>query len=158
MNEMMNLRIFADGKEVGFATMAQVEPLTVEAEPTEDDDVWTHTFSLTASGTLTADAETVEGMRRMMESMRIGRRERRRMFHAVTHGGAVVIPSYIKVEHDNGETEEFPRTVYINRPAVLRRMIADCHGFRFRYDIVQHFDPTDNIVLSEIGNREAYIS
>ena len=132
----MDLRIFSEGKEVEFATMAQVEPLTIKAEPTESDDVWTHPFSLTASGTLTADAETEKEMRRLMESMRISRKERRRMFHAVTHGGAVVIPSYIKVEHENGETEEFPRTVYITRPAVQEPMILDgadagCNDFYF---------------------------
>ena len=84
------------------------------------------------------------------DSMKFNSKERRRMFHAVTHGGAVVTQSYINAEYDNGETEEFVRNVYINRPSILRKLIAGYHGFRFKYDIVQHFNPKDKIILSEL--------
>lgn len=101
------------------------------------------------TGTLTTTPEQSEQTRKFIESMKFNRKERRRMFHTVTHGGAVVIQSYFNAEYDNGETEEFVRNVYINRPSILRKLIAGNRGFRFKYDIVQHFDPKDKIILSE---------
>ena len=81
--------------------------------------------------------------------MKFSRKELRKMFHAVTHGGAIVFQSYFNAEYDNGETEEFVRNIYINRPSILRKMIAANRRFRFKYDIVEHFDPKDKVILSD---------
>lgn len=147
------IRIFlADtGKEVAMAKDAQIHLLpTEEQEQEQEPSKWSpHGYEIT--GTLTTTPEQSEQFRKFIESMKFNRKERRRMFHAVTHGSAVVIPSYINAEYDNGETEEFVRNVYINRPSILRKLIAYNRGFSFKYDIVQHFDPKDKIILSEFG-------
>ena len=143
------IRIFlADtGEEVAMAKDALVH-LSPTEEPEQEPSVWSpHSYEIT--GTLTTTPEESEQFRKFIESMKFSRKERRRMFHAVTHGGAVVIQSYFNAEYDNGETEEFVRNVYINRPRILRKMIAANRQFRFNYDIVQHFDPKDKIILSE---------
>ncbi len=139
---------FADtGEEIAMAKDAQIH-LSPTEEPEQEPLKWSpHSYEIT--GTLTTTPEQSEQIRKFIESMKFSRKERRRMFHAVTHGGAVVIQSYINAEYDNGETEEFLRNVYINRPSILRKLIAGNHGFRFKYDIVQHFDPKDKIILCE---------
>lgn len=144
------IRIFlADtGEEVVMAKDAQQTHLSSTKEPEQETSEWSiPSFEIT--GTLTTTPEQSEQFRKLFESMKFNRKECRRMFHAVTHGGAVVIQSYINAEYDNGETEEFVRNVYINRPSILRKLIASFHRFYFKYDIVQHFDPKDKIILSE---------
>lgn len=141
------IRIFlADtGKEIAVATDAQIHLSPME-EP--EPSVWSpHNYEIT--GTLTTTPEQSEQFRKFIESMKFSRKERRRMFYAVTHGGVVAIQSYANAKYDNGETEECVRNVYINRPRILRKLIAANHGIRFEYDIVQHFDPKDKIILSE---------
>lgn len=144
-----HIRIFlADtGEEVAMAKDALVH-LSPTEDPEHESSKWSpHGYEIT--GTLTTTPEQSEQFRILIESMNFNRKELRKMFHAVTHGGAVVIQSYINAEYDNGETEEFVRNVYINRPSILRKLIAGYYGFRFKYDIVQHFDPKDKIILSE---------
>lgn len=144
------IRIFlADtGEEVVMAKDAQQTHLSSTKEPEQETSEWSiSSFEIT--GTLTTTPEQSEQIRKLIESMKFNRKECRRMFHAVTHGGAIVIQSYINAEYDNGETEEFVRNVYINRPSILRKLLASYHGHRFKYDIVQHFDPKDKIILSE---------
>ena len=140
---------FADtGEEVAMAKDAKIHLLPTE-KPEQEPSVWSpHSYEIT--GTWTTTPEQSEQFRKLIESMKFNSKERRRMFHAVTHGGAVVTQSYINAEYDNGETEEFVRNVYINRPSILRKLIAGYHGFRFKYDIVQHFNPKDKIILSEL--------
>ena len=117
-----------------------------EQEPSE----WSpHSYEITR--TMAIPPEESEIFRKVIESMKFSRKELRKMFHSVTHGGAIVFQSYTNVEYDNGETEEFLRNVYINRPRILRKMIAANRRFRFKYDIVPHFDPKDKIILSEFG-------
>ena len=106
-----------------------------------------HSYEIT--GTMTIPPEEAEHFRKFIEDMKFSRKDLRKMFHAVTHGGAIVFQSYFNAEYDNGETEEFLRNVYINRPRILRKMIAANRRFRFKYDIVPHFDPKDKIILSE---------
>ncbi len=141
---------FADtGEEVAMAKDAQIH-LSPTEEPEQEPSEWSpHGYEIT--GTMTIPPEEAEHFRKFIEDMKFNRKELRRMFHAVTHGGAVVIYSYINAEYDNGETEEFVRNVYINRPSILRKIIAANRRFRFNYDIVQHFDPKDKIILSEFG-------
>lgn len=143
------IRIFlADtGEEVAMAKDAQIHLSPTEEREQEQSEWSPHSYEIT--GTLTTTPEQSEQFHKFIESMKFNRKERRKMFHAVTHGGAVVIQSYINAEYDNGETEEFVRNVYINRPSILRKLIAGNRGFRFNYDIVQHFDPKDKIILSE---------
>lgn len=143
------IRIFlADtGEEVVMEKDAQIQ-LSPTEEHEQEPSVWSpHSYEIT--GTLTTTPEQSEQFRKFIESMKLNRKERRKMFHAVTHGGAVVIQSYINAEYDNGETEEFVRNVYINRPSILRKIIAANRRFRIKYDIVEHFDPKDKIILSE---------
>lgn len=143
------IRIFlADtGEEVAMEKDAQIQ-LSPTEEHKQEPSVWSpHSYEIT--GTLTTTPEESEQFRKFIESMKLNRKERRKMFHAVTHGGAVVIQSYINAEYDNGETEEFVHNVYINRPSILRKIIAANRRFRFKYDIVEHFDPKDKILLSE---------
>ena len=150
-NKGSQIRIFlADtGEEVAMAKDAQIH-LSPTEEPEQKPSVWSpHGYEIT--GTLTTTPEESEQFRKIIESMKFNRKERRKMFHAVTHGGAVVIQSWENVEYDNGETEEFVRNIYINRPSILRKLIAGNRGFRFNYDIVQRFDPKDKIILSEFG-------
>ncbi len=136
------------GEEVALAKDAQISHLSPTKEPEQETSEWSlPSFEIT--GTLTTTPEQSEQFRKLFESMKLNRKERRKMFHAVTHGGAVVIQSHINAEYGNGETEEFVRDVYINRPSILRKLIAYLHGSRFKYDIVQHFDPKDKIILSE---------
>jgi hypothetical protein len=145
------IRIFlADtGEEVAMAKDAQIH-LSPTEEPEQEPSVWSpHSYEIT--GTLTTTPEQSEQFLKLIESMKFSRKELRKMFHAVTHGGAIVFQSYFNTEYDNGETEEFVRNVYINRPRILRKLIAGNRGFRFSYDIVQHFDPKDKIILSECG-------
>jgi hypothetical protein len=141
---------FADtGEEVAMAKDAQIH-LSPTEDPEQEPSVWSpHNYEIT--GTITIPPEEAEQFRKFIEDMKFNRKELRKMFHAVTHGGSVVIQSYINAEYDNGETEEFVRNVYINRPSILRKIIAANLGFRFKYDIVQHFDPKDKIILSEFG-------
>lgn len=136
------------GEEVAMAKDAQIH-LSSTKEPAQETSEWSPYPSFEITGTLTTTPEQSEQFRKLFESMKFNRKERRRMFHAVTHGGAVVIQSYINAEYDNGETEEFVRKVYINRPSILRKLLASFHGLYFKYDIVQHFDPKDKIILSE---------
>ena len=150
-NKGSQIRIFlADtGEEVAMAKDAQIH-LSPTEEPEQEPSVWSpHSYEIT--GTLTTTPEESEQFRKIIESMKFNRKERRKMFHAVTHGGAVVIQSWENVEYDNGETEEFVRNIYINRPSILRKLIAGNRRFRFNYDIVQRFDPKDKIILSEFG-------
>ena len=145
------IRIFlADtGEEVAMAKDALVH-LSPTEEPEQEPSDWSpHGYEIT--GTLTTTPEESEQFRKIIESMKFNRKELRKMFHAVTHGGAIVFQSYFNTEYDNGETEEFLRNVYINRPRILRKMIAANRRFRFKYDIVPHFDPKDKIILSEFG-------
>lgn len=143
------IRIFlADtGEEVAMAKDAQIHLSQTEDLEQELSEWSPHGYEIT--GTMTIPPEEAEHFCKFIESMKFSRKERRRMFHAVTHGGAVVIQSYINAEYDNGETEEFVRNVCINRPSILRKLIAGNRGFRFNYEIVQHFDPKDKIILSE---------
>jgi hypothetical protein len=145
------IRIFlADtGEEVAMAKDAQIH-LSPTEEPEQEPSVWSpHSYEIT--GTMTIPPEEAEHFRKFIEDMKFSRKELRKMYHAVTHGGAIVFQSYTNVEYDNGETEEFLRNVYINRPRILRKMIAANRRFRFKYDIVPHFDPKDKIILSEFG-------
>ena len=145
------IRIFlADtGEEVAMAKDAQIH-LSPTEEPEQEPSEWSpHGYEIT--GTLTTTPEETEQFRKFIEDMKFSRKELRKMFHAVTHGGAIVFQSYFNAEYDNGETEEFVRNVYINRPRILRKMIAANRRFRFKYDIVPHFDPKDKIILSEFG-------
>lgn len=91
---------------------------------------------------MTLTHENDESFRRFIESMKFSRKERRKMFHAVTHGGAVAI---------HNKSEELPEYIFVNRPSVLRCLLAGNRGFRFDCDIVEHFDPKDNVILSEFG-------
>jgi hypothetical protein len=143
------IRIFlADtGEEVAMAKDALVH-LSPTEEPEHEPSVWSP-YGYEITGTLTTTPEESEQFRKIIESMKFSRKELRKMFHAVTHGGAVVIQSYINAEYDNGETEEFVRNIYINRPSILRKFIAGYRGFCFNYDIVQHFNPKDKIILSD---------
>ena len=146
--EMNNFRIFTqDGQEI--ATGISDTQLHISADPKEEETDWNqHGYEIT--GTLTTTPEESEQFRKIIESMKFSRKELRKMYHAVTHGGAIVFQSYFNAEYDNGETEEFVRNIYINRPRILRKMIAANRRFRFNYDIVQHFDPKDKIILSEL--------
>ena len=142
------IRIFlADtGEEVAMAKDAQIH-LTPTEEPEHEPSVWSpHSYEIT--GTMTIDQKDAK---RLLNMFLFSRKERRKMFHAVTHGGSIVFQSYFNAEYDNGETEEFVRNVYINRPRILRKMIAANRRFRFKYDIVPHFDPKVKIILSEFG-------
>ena len=142
------IRIFlADtGEEVAMAKDAQIH-LSPTEEPEHEPSVWSpHSYEIT--GTMTIDPKDAK---RLLNMFLFSRKELRKMFHSVTHGGAIVFQSYTNVEYDNGETEEFLRNVYINRPRILRKMIAANRRFRFKYDIVPHFDPKDKIILSEFG-------
>ena len=145
------IRIFlADtGEEVAMAKDALVHLSPTEEQEQEPSEWSPHGYEIT--GTLTTTPEESEQFRKFIESMKFSRKELRKMFHVVTHGGAIVFQSYFNAEYDNGETEEFVRNVYINRPRILRKMIAANRRFRFNYDIVQHFDPKDKIILSECG-------
>ena len=145
------IRIFlADtGEEVAMAKDALVHLSPTEEQEQKPSEWSPHGYEIT--GTLTTTPEESEQFRKFIESMKFNRNELRKMYHAVTHGGAIVFQSYFNAEYDNGETEEFVRNVYINRPRILRKMIAANRRFRFNYDIVQHFDPKDKIILSEFG-------
>lgn len=147
--EMSTIRIFTqDGQEIA-AGISDTQ-LHISADPKEEETDWNpHGYEIT--GTMTIPPEEAEHFRKFIEDMKFSRKELRKMFHAVTHGGAIVFQSYINAEYDNGETEEFVRNVYINRPRILRKMIAANRRFRFKYDIVPHFDPKDKIILSEFG-------
>lgn len=143
------LRIFlADtGEEVAMATDVQIQLSPTEQPEAAPD--WNPKGGYEITGTLSTTPEQAERFRKFIVGLKFSRKERRKMFHAVTHGGAVVIQSYINTEYDNEETEEFLRNVYVNRPSILRRLMACNHGFRFNYDIVPHFDPADKIILSD---------
>ena len=145
--EMSTIRIFTqDGQEI--ATGISDTQLHISAEPKEDETDWNpHGYEIT--GTTTIPIEEAEHFRKFIEDIKFSRKEVRKMFNAVTHGGAIVFQSYINAEYENGETEEFLRNVYINRPRILRKMIAANRRFRFKYEIVQHFDPKDKIILYE---------
>ena len=146
-----HIRIFlADtGEEVAMANDARIH-LSPTEEPEQKSSDWSLP-SYEITGTLTTTPEQSEQFRKFIESMKFNCKELRKMFHVVTHGGAIVFQSYINAEYDNGETEEFVRNVYINRPSILRKLIASNHRLRFKYDIVRHFDPKDKIILSEFG-------
>ena len=92
---------FADtGEEVAMVKDAQIH-LSPTEEPEQEPSVWSpQGYEIT--GTLTTTPEQSEQFRNFIESMKFNCKERRRMFHAVTHGGAVVIQSYINAEYDNG--------------------------------------------------------
>lgn len=110
-------------------------------------DVWKgHEYNISVD--LTPTPEQQEGIRKFLDSLKISRKHRKRMFHAVTHGGAVRIHSYINADYDNGESEEFVRYVHITRPAILRRVLRALHGMKFEHDIIEHFDPKDKIILN----------
>ena len=94
--------------------------------------------------------EQQESVRRFLDSLKISRKHRNRMFHAVTHGGAVRIQSYINAEYETGETEEFVRHVYITRPSTLRRVLRIVRGMKFEHEIIDHFDPKDKIILNKL--------
>lgn len=136
-----------DGKKVAVGE-SHMEITTVK-----DEEPWSHKFSFSASGTLTVagSKENTEAVRRLLAQLAIQPRERKRMMHCVTHGGAVRLPSRITLDHGDGRTEQLERYVYICRPSQLRRFIAWRHGARFQYDLVQPFDPTDKIILKEFG-------
>ena len=145
------IKIMVDDKPVGIAKQGMLTCSIEDDGSTKDSGAWEnpmrHTYEIT--GTMTIPPEEAEQFRKFIESMKFSRKELRKMFHAVTHGGAIVFQSYFNAEYDNGETEEFVRNVYINRPRILRKMIAANRRFRFKYDIVPHFDPKDKIILSE---------
>ena len=103
------IRIFlADtGEEVAMAKDTLVH-LSPTEEPEQEPSAWSpHGYEIT--GTLATTPEESEQFRKFIESMKFSRKELRKMFHAVTHGGAIVFQSYFNAEYDNGETEEFVR-------------------------------------------------
>ena len=110
-------------------------PIANGKSPSRNHRCGRHTSAI-ITGTATTTPEESEHFRKFIEDMKFSRKELRKMFHAVTHGGAIVFQSYFNAEYDNGETEEFVRNVYINRPRILRKMIADGR-FVSNYDIVR---------------------
>jgi hypothetical protein len=130
------IKIFAGGKEVGMAKDA-----TIHLTPSEEQEQtgW-EPKEYTLSGSVTLTTENDASFRKFIEGLKFSREERRKMFQAVTHGGAIVL---------HNKSEELPPDIYINRPSVLRRLIEANRGFRFNYAIVKHFDPTDKVILSQ---------
>ena len=135
------IRIFlADtGEEVALAKDAQHIHLSSTKEPEQETSEWSPCPSFEITGTLTTTPEQSEQFRRLIESMKFNRKERRKMFHAVTHGQSIVF-----VGHFNAEgNEPFVAPVCIDRPSVLRKALAMAHNTRFQYDIM----PTDCCTL-----------
>ena len=126
------IRIFlADtGEEVAMAKDAQIH-LSPTEEPEQEPSVWSpHSYEIT--GTMTIPPEEAEHFRKFIEDMKFSRKELRKMFHAVTHGQAIVF-----VGHFNAEgNEPFEAPVCIDRPSVLRKALAIAHNTRFQYAIV----------------------
>ena len=143
------IRIFANGQEIASGIGEMTLTPSAEQQETEAPMDWNNPPSFEITGIITNDGQVAELINDIIRRSKFNRKELRKMFHAVTHGGAIVFQSYFNAEYDNGETEEFVRNVYINRPRILRKMIAANRRFRFKYDIVPHFDPKDKIILSE---------
>ena len=123
-------RIFlADtGEEVACATDATIHlSPTQEEEPQEESDWSPGSYEIT--GTLKLDPKEHE---RIIAMFIFTRAERRRMFHAVTHGQAILFVGNFNAEGH----EPFQAPVVIDRPSVLRKAFAMCRGARFKYAIV----------------------
>ena len=76
--------------------------------------------------------------------------ERRRMFHAVTHGKAVTFMSSIGTE---GKEERIAAVMYIDSPRVLRIALATLRNMRIAYDIVPLSSCRDFVRLADFINR-----
>ena len=123
------IRIFlADtGEEVAMAKDAQIH-LSPTEELEHEPSVWSpHNYEI--SGTMTIDPKDAK---RLLNMFLFSRKERRKMFHAVTHGQAIVFVGHFKAEGN----EPFEAPVCIDRPSVLRKALAMAHNTRFQYAIV----------------------
>ena len=121
---------FADtGEEVAMADNVPSLKLstTEDADDSEKPD-WATPGSYEITGTLSVDPKDAK---RFHDMFFFTREERRKMFHAVTHGQAVVF-----VGNYNAEGHEpFQAPTYIDRPSTLRKALATVRHARFNYEI-----------------------
>ena len=124
------IRIFlADtGEEVALAKDAQIHLSPSVEEETQEPSDWSP-GSYEITGTIDIDPKEHE---RILSMFIFTRAERRKMFHAVTHGKAIIFVGDFNAEGH----EPFQAPVCIDRPHVLRKALAMCHGTRFQYAIV----------------------
>ena len=115
------------GEEVAMAKDSQIH-LSPTEESEQESSVWSpHSYEI--SGTMTIDPKDAK---RMLDMFLFSRNERRKMFHAVTHGQAIVFIGRFNAEGN----EPFEAPVCIDRPSVLRKALAIAHNTRFQYAIV----------------------
>ena len=156
---VQGIRIMAGDKPVGFAKEGtitcsiedDINIVTVDDGQNTASD-WSGSYEI--NGNATIIGEQAELLRKLAEGLKISRKERRRMFHAVTHGGALVVPCRINIERD-GRMDTHERYVWITRPSVLRRMIAELGGRRFQYEIINGYKAVVAKALSHVDHCSA---
>ena len=127
MGEKMNqVRLFIGNQEV--ATGVSEMELTSSAEQPEQEDNcdWSQPPSFTITGKVGISPEDHE---RMMRQFLFTRKERKQMFHDVTHGYYLVFQ--VMITDEEGNDREV--LVKIDRPSHLRQLLAHIHNARCPY-------------------------
>ena len=122
-----NISIFCGGKKV--ASGISNEPIHIPVIPAENKDQFPKT--ITGHGTVTIDAKGEKWFKDMMQSFYFNRKEIKQMFHAVTHGKAVIFD--VKAELNDGTIKD--GEIVCNRPRQLREFFRLTKHIKCNYRI-----------------------